>query len=238
MRLAAIFCLMSDCFNVKMAGLQINGVNWVAFRSKIKEISVVLCLAAIGQIPLVGVHEPLFATTAETSESTAKITEIQRALSEFGFYKGRIDGKIRRSLYDAMSRYSTYVRSKGWSDATGELTEDEIVFLLRQYDKRIAAASESKATSQTGGVSGSGATSGSSASSSANASSGTEGGTGTGGTDAGSSSSSGNGSTAGSSDYGNANETTSSGAGDSSASGGTSGSGYSGAGGNTNNRWN
>ena len=75
---------------------------------------------------------------AETDESTAKVMDIQRALKEFGFYKGKIDGKIKRSLYDAMSKYTAYVRSKGWSDATGELTEEEIAFLLKQYEKRIS----------------------------------------------------------------------------------------------------
>lgn len=75
---------------------------------------------------------------AEIDETTAKVMDIQRALKEFGFYKGKIDGKIKRSLYDAMSKYTAYVRSKGWSDATGELTEEEIAFLLKQYEKRTS----------------------------------------------------------------------------------------------------
>jgi hypothetical protein len=82
--------------------------------------------------------------SAETAKSEAKVMEIQQALREFGFYKGKIDGKIRRSLYDAMSKYTAYVRSKGWSDSTGELTEKEIGFLLKQYDKRIASLASEK----------------------------------------------------------------------------------------------
>lgn len=95
------------------------------------------------------------AAFAETDEATAKVMDIQRALKEFGFYKGKIDGKIKRSLYDAMSKYTAYVRSKGWSDATGELTEEEIAFLLRQYEKRMASlAAGSGGSSQSASVGG------------------------------------------------------------------------------------
>lgn len=79
---------------------------------------------------------PAFSQQVNSEE---KVKEIQIALREFGFYKGKVDGKISKSLYAAMTKYTSYVRSKGWSAATGELTDEEVVFLLKQYEKRVAA---------------------------------------------------------------------------------------------------
>ena len=83
---------------------------------------------------------------SQQENSEEKVKEIQVALREFGFYKGKVDGKISKSLYAAMTKYTSYVRSKGWSAATGELTDEEVVFLLKQYEKRVAAKMSSESS--------------------------------------------------------------------------------------------
>lgn len=93
---------------------------------------------------------PASTAVAEVTEESRKVTEIQMALREFGFYKGKIDGKINEKLYSAMTKYSELIRSKGWSTAAGEITDVELKFLLKQYEKHIAtmAADNSSANSK------------------------------------------------------------------------------------------
>lgn len=75
-----------------------------------------------------------FAQVVDTSQEVAAV---QQALREFGFYQGKVNGKTSRDFAAALDKYSNYVRSKGWSDATGGLAEAEIDFLLQQYHRRI-----------------------------------------------------------------------------------------------------
>lgn len=104
---------------------------------KIVKTLVVALLTVPASIGIsVSMAVPAFSQQVNSEE---KVKEIQIALREFGFYKGKVDGKISKSLYAAMTKYTSYVRSKGWSAATGELTDEEVVFLLKQYEKRVAA---------------------------------------------------------------------------------------------------
>jgi hypothetical protein len=107
------------------------------YTMKIVKTLVVALLTVPASIGIsVSMAVPAFSQQVNSEE---KVKEIQIALREFGFYKGKLDGKISKSLYAAMTKYTSYVRSKGWSAATGELTDEEVVFLLKQYEKRVAA---------------------------------------------------------------------------------------------------
>ncbi len=109
-------------------------------RSRIFAIALASAMAVFSYVPA-------SIAFSEVTEETRKVTEIQIALKEFGFYKGRVDGKINKKLYAAMIKYSELIRSKGWSAAAGEITDVEIKFLLKQYEKRIAAKADGSSVS-------------------------------------------------------------------------------------------
>ena len=55
-----------------------------------------------------------------------KIREIQSALKMFGFYKGPVDGTVGSSTLSAVKQFSSFVRDKGWSNASGAVAENEL----------------------------------------------------------------------------------------------------------------
>jgi hypothetical protein len=120
----------------------IRGVKTVN-KSQIFAIALASAMASFAYLPA-------STAVAEVTEESRKVTEIQMALKEFGYYKGRIDGKINEKLYAAMIKYSELIRSKGWSTAAGEITDVELKFLLKQYEKHVAtkAADNSSANSK------------------------------------------------------------------------------------------